>query len=151
MKLSSFISRLQADFTINEMTGFFETRVENLEQKEDKKKSSVASKKNKKFHIKRKMEDSDPSVVESSEESTKVHRPTRKYCILRGKCSHLTDNCKDLRAMINKYKQKKKKPFKKYGKSNKELNALIEKKIQKFVKYKKRRKTEKELQHFQEM
>ena len=37
------------------------------------------------------------------------------------------------------------------GKSNKELNALIEKKFQKFVKNKKRKKTEKELQHFQEM
>ena len=42
------------------------------------------------------------------------------------------------------------KNFKSYGKNNKELNALIEKKIQKFVKNKKRRKTEKELQHFQE-
>ena len=47
--------------------------------------------------------------------------------------------------------RKGKKTFKNYGKSNKELNALIEKKFQKFVKNKKRRKTEKELQHFQEM
>ena len=53
--------------------------------------------------------------------------------------------------MVNKYKQKKKKPIKNYRKSNKELNALIEKKFQKFVKNKKRRKTEKELLHFQEM
>ena len=40
---------------------------------------------------------------------------------------------------------------KKNFRSNKELNALIEKKIQKFVKNKKRRKTGKELQHFQEI
>ena len=53
--------------------------------------------------------------------------------------------------MISKRKQKKRKPFKNYGRSNKELNALIEKQFQKFVKNKKRRKTEKELQHFQEM
>ena len=53
--------------------------------------------------------------------------------------------------MVNKHKQKKKKHFKNYGKSNKELNALFEKKFHKFVKNKKRRKTEKELQHFQEM
>ena len=53
--------------------------------------------------------------------------------------------------MVNKHKQKKWKPFKNYGKSNKELNALIEKKIKKFVKNKKRRNTEKELQHFKEM
>ena len=46
--------------------------------------------------------------------------------------------------MVKKQKQKKKKPFKNDGKSNKELNTLIEKKIQKFVKNKKRRKTEKE-------
>ena len=50
--------------------------------------------------------------------------------------------------MVNKYKQKKKKPLKNYGKSNKELNTLIEKKFQEFVKNKKRSKTEKELQHF---
>ena len=36
-------------------------------------------------------------------------------------------------------------------KSDKELNTLIKQKIQKFVKNKKRRKTEKKLQHFQEM
>ena len=38
---------------------------------------------------------------------------------------------------------------KSYGKSNKEINALIEKKFQKFVQNKKRRKIEKELQHLQ--
>ena len=53
--------------------------------------------------------------------------------------------------MVNKHKEKKKIPFENYGKSNKELNTLIEKKFQKFVKNKKRRKMEKELQHFQEM
>ena len=53
--------------------------------------------------------------------------------------------------MVKKQKQKKKKPLKSYGKSNKELNAKIESKFQKFVKNKKRRKTDKELQHFQEI
>ena len=53
--------------------------------------------------------------------------------------------------MVNKHKQKKKKPFKNYRKSNKKLNALIGKKLHKYVKIKKRRKTEKELQHFQNM
>ena len=55
-----------ADSTINKI----ETRVENLEPKEDRKKSTVASKKNKKAHKKRKREDSNSSVVESSKEST---------------------------------------------------------------------------------
>ena len=122
-----------ADSTIKEMTDFIETRVENLEPKEDMKKFSVASKKAKKTLKKRIREASDSSVVESSDESTKARHPTRKYCILHGKCSHSTDNCKDLRAMVNKHKRKKKKRknFKKYGKSNIELNALIEKKISK--------------------
>ena len=113
------------------MTDFFETGVENLEPREDRKKSSAVSKK--KALKKRKREESDSSVVESSEESTKACRPTRKYCILQGKCSHSTDNCNDLRAMVNKHKQRKKKPFKNHAKSNKELNALNEKKFQKFV------------------
>ena len=52
--------------------------------------------------------------------------------------------------MVSKYKQKRRKPFKNYGKSNKELNALIEKKFQKFVRNKKRRKIEKELQQVHE-
>ena len=139
------------DSTIKEMTDFFETRVENLEPKEEKKKSSAAVKKSKKTNKKRKRDVSDSSVVESSEESIQDHCPIKKYCILHDKCSHSTDNCKDLRAMVSKHKKRNKKSFNNYGKSNKELNALIEKKFQKFVKNKKRRKTEKELQHFQEM
>ena len=134
------------------MSDFFETRVENLEPKKVKKKATSASKKTLKKSTKtRKREDSDSSVIESSEQSTKARRPIKKYCILHGKCSHSTDNCKDLRAMVNKQKQKRKRVSWNYGKRKKELNALIEKKFQKFVKNKKRRKTEKELQHFQEM
>ena len=51
--------------------------------------------------------------------------------------------------MINKRKQKKK-SFRNYRKGNEELNVLIEKKFQNFVKNKKWKKTEKELQDFQE-
>ena len=47
-----------------------------------------------------------------------------------------------------KNKNKNKKSFKTYGKSNKKLNAMIEKKFKKFVKNKKRRKTEKRDQTF---
>ena len=53
--------------------------------------------------------------------------------------------------MVDKHKQKKKKSFRNYGNNNKRLNALIEKKFPKFVKNKKRRKIEKDIQHFQEM
>ena len=61
-----------ADSTIKEMTDFFETKVKNLEPKEDKKKSSAAAKKTKKSHKKRKKEYFDSSVVETSEEARKV-------------------------------------------------------------------------------
>ena len=132
-----------AGSTIKEMTDFFETRVENLQPKEGKKISSTAAKKAKKSTKKRKREDSDSSVVESSEESTEARRPNKKCCNLHGKYSHSTVSCKDLRAMVNKHKQKKKKTFRNYGKSNKELNDLIKKKFQKFVKNKKRGKQKK--------
>ena len=65
------------------MTDFFETRVENLEPKEEKKISSAAAERsNKKSLKKRKQEDSCSSVVESSEESTVKLRPKMKFCII---------------------------------------------------------------------
>ena len=93
-----------ADSIIKDMSDIFETRVENLEPKEDRKNSSVASKKSKKSLNKRKKEDSNSSLVESSEESTEARRPSKKYCILHGKCSQSKDRCKDVRAMVNKHK-----------------------------------------------
>ena len=90
------------------MSDFFESRVKNLDSKEEKKKSSPATKRSHKKSAKIcTLEDSDSSVVESSEKSSVEHRPNRKYCILYGKCSRLMDNCKDLRVVINKHKQKK--------------------------------------------
>ena len=86
-----------ADSAVNEMTDFFETRVENLEPKEKKKKLSGAAKKSKdkKSTKKRKREDSNSSVIESSEYSSMEYRTLRTYCVLHGKCSHSTYKCKD--------------------------------------------------------
>ena len=67
-----------ADSIVKEISDFFETRVENLEPKEDKKKSSAAVNKAKKSTKKRKREDSDSSGVESSKESTEARRPIKK-------------------------------------------------------------------------
>ena len=47
------------------------------------------------------------SVVASNEDFPVDYRPVKKYSILHGKCSHITDNCKDLYAMVKKHKQKK--------------------------------------------
>ena len=64
------------DSTIKEMTDFFESRVENLELKGEKKKYPAAAKKtSKKSAMKRKREDSDSSVIESSKESSVERRP----------------------------------------------------------------------------
>ena len=60
------------DSTIKEMTDFLETRVETLETKEDRKKSSTCAKKSLKKAKKRKREDSNYSVVVSSEKSTEA-------------------------------------------------------------------------------
>ena len=67
------------------------------------------------------------SVKESSEESTVESRPNKKSIILHSKYSHSTYSCNDLHDMVNKNEQKKKKSFKTYRKSNKELNVQIEK------------------------
>ena len=126
------------DSNIKDWPDIFETRVENMEPKEDKKKFSAAAMRSKKSIKKKNREDSDSSVVESSKESTKAYFSNKKYCILHGKCSHCTDSFKDPRAMVNKHKQKK---IRNDEKRKKELNALIEKIFQKFIKNKKRRKT----------
>ena len=93
-----------ADSTIKEMIDFFETMIENFSPKEKEKKSSAAAKKSKKNSKKRKHKDSDSSVVEFSEESTVERRPSKKYCILHGKCSTSKDDCKVLHAMVNKHR-----------------------------------------------
>ena len=128
-----------SDSTIKEMSDIFETRVENSEPKEYNKESTSAARKSLKKAKKRKREDSNSSVVESNEESTNARRPSKKYCIFHGKYIQFTDSYKDLRAIVNKHKQKKNKNFRSYIKSNNEPIALVQKKFQKFVKnYKKR-------------
>ena len=110
-----------ADFTAKEMTDFFETRLEHLKSKEDKKKSSSVDNKGKENNSnkKRKQADTDSSVVDFSEESSMEYKPIKKYCILYGKCSYSTD----LRDTVNKHKQKKRKSIMSYETSYKEKCA----------------------------
>ena len=81
------------------MTDVFEHRVEKLEPKEDKKKSSAAVKKSNdtKSTKNQKQADSALSVIEFSEDFFVKHMPVKKHCILYGKCSHPTGKRKDLR------------------------------------------------------
>ena len=139
-----------ADSNIKEMTDWFETRVVNLEPKEEKKKSSAASKKSLKKAKKRKREDSDSSVVESIKECTEARSSSKKIVFYLVK-SIILQIFEKIYVQWSTSTSRKEKKFRNHGKSNKELNALIEKKFQKFVKNKKMRKTEKEHQHFQEI
>ena len=54
----------------------------------------------------------------------------------------------DLRAMVNKHKQMKKINFRNYGRNNKELNALIEKKFKGLLKTRKGGKQKKNFSTF---
>ena len=129
------------DSTVKEMTDIFETRLKNLEPKENEKKSSTAAKKSKDqiSTKKQKRYDSNSRIVESSKGfSVKNTASYMENVVI------LQINVRIQRLLVNKYKQKKKKSYKSYRRSNKELNALIEKN-------KKRRKADKQLQHFQEL
>ena len=53
------------------------------------------------------------------------------------------DSFKDLQAILNKHKQKKKKYFKDFGRKTKELNALIQKNFRSLLKTRKRGKQKK--------
>ena len=68
------------DSTVNEICHFSDSWIENFMPREDKKKSSMASKKKKEknFFKKWKSEDSDSSVIESSEEFPIERRPIKK-------------------------------------------------------------------------
>ena len=61
----------------------------------------------KKSNIKRKRDDSNSSIVESSEETLFEHIAVKKFCILHDKCSHTTDKFKVLEAMVTKHKKGK--------------------------------------------
>ena len=97
--------------TIKEMTDFFETRGENLQPKENKSKSSavVRKYKEKTNTKKRKRANSNSSDAESSKSPFVERRPSEKEHIIIDKCFHSTDKCKDIRAMISKYRQKQEK------------------------------------------
>ena len=68
--------------------------------------------------------------------SSKCKYVSRKYCILQGKCSHMTDNCKGLKHWSTTTK-KNKNTINPYTQGKKDLNTLIERQFQKFVKKKK--------------
>ena len=91
------------------MTDFFETRVENLEHKQEKKNLQQLPRNQRKnlSRIGNEKFSTPSNVVESNEESSVKHKPVRKYCVLHEKRSQSSYKCEDRRTMVNKHKHKK--------------------------------------------
>ena len=137
------------DRSIQEMSGFFATRVENLETPAPP--SAVRSLTRKKKNSK---ELKAIFFADSDEASSDDEKPSssKKFCQYHGKCSHYIDKCTTLKALIKKSKSNKSKGYKKLG--NKmytihKVNVLIEKKLKKA--FKGRKKREEELRTFEKI
>ena len=135
---------LDPDYSLQTMTDFFEARCENLEPKKKPKKEKKA-KKSKSVQF-----DSDSSDDE------KPRSGTKRYCAYHGMCSHTTDACETLKALIRKEKKNSKSYKDKKGKgknkaySKHEINALVEKRVKKFFK-KGQKKKRHEVNEFQQL
>ena len=90
--------------TVKEMNDFFEIR--------KKIQRILGKRKRRKPSIKRKEDQIKCHKVTTT--SFANHRLSKEYYILNRKFSHTKGNCKDLQAMIDKHKQKKKQNFKLY-------------------------------------
>ena len=132
------------------MSGFFETRVENLETPAPPPAvRSLTRKKKKKNSKKRKVvffEDFDKDSLDKEKPFKK------KFCQYNRKCSHSTDECATLEALIKKGKSNTSKGHRKEGEktyTKHKVNVLIEKKLKKTFKGRKKRKQE--LRTFEKM
>ena len=116
------------DRFIQEMSGFFETTVENLETPAPPPaaRSLTKKKNNSKKQKAISFEDSDKDFSDDEKPSSK-----KKFFQYHGKCSHSTDECTTLNALIEKAKSNMFKGFwKGAGKTytKHKVNVLIEKK-----------------------
>ena len=86
------------------MSGFFETRIGNLETLAPPPalKSLPRKKKNSKKRKAVSFEDSDEDSSDNEKPSSR-----KKFCQYHGKCSHSTDKCTTLKAVIKKAKSNK--------------------------------------------
>ena len=87
------------DRSIQEMSGFFETRIENLETPAPP--PAVRSLTRKKKNTKKRKA---VSVEDFDEDSSDDKKPSswKKFCQYHGKYSHSTDECTILKALIKK-------------------------------------------------
>ena len=101
------------DRYIQEMSGFFETRIENLETPTPPPAVRSQTRKKKKNSKNRKAFSFEDSDEDSSDEKKPLSR--KKFCRYHGKCSHSTDECTTLKALIKQAKSNKFKGCKKGG------------------------------------
>ena len=130
------------DGSIQEMLAFFATRVENLETPAPPPavRSLTRKKKNSKKRKAVSFQDSDKDFSDDEKPSSR-----KKFFQYHGRSSHSTDECTTLKLLIKKTKSNKSKGFRKGGEKtyNKhEMNILIEKKLKKAFKGRKKRKQE---------
>ena len=96
-------------------TGFFETRVENLETPAPTPAIRSLTREKKKKHSKKlkafSFEDSDKDTSDDKKPSSRM-----AFCQYHGKYSHSMDKCSTLNALIKKAKSNKSKGFRKGGK-----------------------------------
>ena len=132
------------DRSIQEVSGIFETRVENLETPAApifvRRLSRKMRKKNSKKRRAALFEDSDKDSSDDEKPSSR-----KKFCQYNGQCRHFTDECTTLKALIKKTKSNKSKGLREGGKNTctkYKMNVLIEKKLKKPFKGRKKRKQE---------
>ena len=128
------------DRYIQEISGFFEIRVENLETPAPSPAVRSLTRNKKKENSKKRkavsFEDSDRDFSEKKKPSNR-----KKFCQYHGKCSHSTSKCTTLKALIKQAKSNKSKEFRKGGKktyTKHKVNVLIKKKIKKAFKGRKK-------------
>ena len=133
------------DRSMQGMSGFFETRVENLETPlHPPAVRSLTRKQKKKNSKKRKAVSLEDSDEDSSDD--KKHPSKKKLCQYHGKYNHSMDECNTIKALIKKAKSNKSKGFsdrrgiKTYTKHK--VNVLIKKQQKKAFKGRKKRNQE---------
>ena len=139
------------DRSTQEMSGFFETRIENLETSAPPPAVRSLTRKKKKKNSKKwkavSFEDSDKDSSDNEKPSSR-----KIFCQYHGKCSHSINEYTTLEALIKKTKSIKSKRYRRGGEkmyTKHEVNILIEKKRKEAFKGRKKRKQE--LRTFQKM
>ena len=135
------------DSSVQQMIQFFESRVENLE-KFDSKKESKKHQGGNSNHKKNKKRKHNNSVSENRNSSSS--ETGKKFCQYHGTCGHTTNECTLVKTLVQKEKLKKFKATKDRKYTKHEVNVLVEKKLKKAMR-KKKKQREEELRAFENM